>query len=483
MRDEVCGEFKSLGKDKFRTGAIIASSRKYSNATFEEILNVVSEIVSIAEKCCPEGADPECYEKESLALSNRSCSDPSPFPKHSGIAGCCLAEGLERKLCLATLKHPVKEIPVYQERFNDQACMAFENDSQGFRDRHLYEYSRDYSSAPVPVVAASAMTYLNMMRACCHNGAGGYCFTMRRLFRKPLTTLTQISNKACFHYNLLGKEKIKLSYIIKFARKSSKATFEDVLALAIDASEMVSRSCNDTSNSTFETGISIAEPKTPLHLTRNSGPNLWQLSEHTTKICDTLSTKDKIFHDCCNAINKLSAYLCIYSLPWMRTPPKLPDFQKPSDEDLCSENGTLALEHYLFEVARRHTYAPEAVFTSIYESSENIVSSCCSDINTTACFALKRPKAREQIFDLLEKGTEMCSQFIHLRATGFKEKLREDYRKRLPEAPEEVISGLVEQRSSLASSCCPVNAPPVYCGLKIETEVSRTCSHGICFQH
>ncbi|XP_077157278.1 vitamin D-binding protein-like isoform X2 [Paroedura picta] len=447
MRDKVCGEFKSLGKDKFRAGAIIASSRKYSNATFEEILNVVSEIVSIAEKCCPEGADPECYEKESLALSNRSCSDPSPFPKHSGIAGCCLAEGLERKLCLAALKHPAREIPVYVEPSFPEACNAFQNDPQGFQDRYLYEYSRDYSSAPLPVVAASAMNYVSMVAGCCQTGGNRFCFLSQKFLRRPLVMLTLMSNKMCAHYELLGKEKTKLGYIIKFAQKSPNANFQDVLALATDASEMVSRSCSDTFNSTFEA----------------------ELSEHTTKICNTLSTKDERFRDCCkccDSTNKMRAYFCIYSLQWTSSPPQLPDFQKPSDEDLCNENRTQAKEHYFFEIARRYTHAPEALFTAIYESSENIVSSCCSDSDPTACFALKRPKAREQIFDLLEKGNELCSQYTNLQFTEFKEKLRENYRKMIPNSAEDVVSGLVEQRSSFASTCCLLNAPPVYCGLK-----------------
>lgn len=41
---------------------LMANSRKYSNATFEEISHLVGEIVSLAETCCTDGADPSCYD-------------------------------------------------------------------------------------------------------------------------------------------------------------------------------------------------------------------------------------------------------------------------------------------------------------------------------------------------------------------------------------------------------------------------------------
>lgn len=41
---------------------IIANSQKYSNGTFEEIGHLVREMVSLAEKCCADGAEPSCYD-------------------------------------------------------------------------------------------------------------------------------------------------------------------------------------------------------------------------------------------------------------------------------------------------------------------------------------------------------------------------------------------------------------------------------------
>nr|XP_056711904.1 vitamin D-binding protein-like [Euleptes europaea] len=460
MKEKVCQEFNVLGKEKFRAGAIIASSRKYSNATYEEIMNVVNEILSIAEKCCPEGADPDCYENESVALSAKSCRETAPFPKHPGIAACCTEVGLERKLCLAALKHPPKEFPTYEEITDATVCEDFARDPQGFADRYLYEYSTDYSSAPLPVLAASTTSYLSMVTSCCTSAQPTMCFLKEKFSRRSAVMLTKVSNKICSHYDLLGKERTKFSYITKFAQKSTNASLDDVIALATDASEVFSRTCNSTTDDSFQR----------------------ELLEHTTKICSKLSTKDQRFDGCCKDANTLRAYFCIYSLPWAKSP-NLPDFQTPADEDLCKNVMFPTNGHYLFEIARRYTYAPEALFSVMFESSKNVVTSCCNDTDPKACFAVKRPQMKAQIFNLLEKGNELCSEYTHLTFLEFKKKLRETYRKALPEATEEVLSGLVEQRSTFASTCCLMNAPPIYCGLQIKTGVSQTCSSDVCLLH
>ncbi|KAL8206616.1 UNVERIFIED_CONTAM: hypothetical protein K2H54_015921 [Gekko kuhli] len=460
MREKVCREFNSIGKDRFRAGAIIASSRKYSNATFEEIVNVVKELVSIAEKCCPEGVDPNCYENESLALSARSCRDPAPFPKHPGLAACCTEEGLEQKLCLAALKHPTKEFPTYVEPSNDEVCEAFTRDPQDFQDRYLYEYSADYSSAPLPVLVASTTSYLSMVATCCASTTRTPCFLKERLSRKSLAVLTHMSNIACARYDLLGKEKTELSFIVKLAQKSPSASLEDVVALATDASEILSRTCNATDNDAIHR----------------------EFLEHTAKVCSRLSAKDQRFAHCCTEGNTMKTYFCLYSLPWAQ-PPSLPDFQKPADEVLCTEKEPQEAVRYIFEIARRFSNAPEALFFVIRESTRNILANCCKEADPKACLGRKRPQARQQIFDLLSKGNELCSQYTNLTFLEFKKKLRETYSKALPEATEEVLSGLVEQKANFASTCCLLNAPLEYCRLKVRDEVSHTCSQDVCLLH
>lgn len=72
---------------------------------------------------------------QSTALSVKSCSADSPFPAHPGTTECCAHEGLERKLCLAALRHPPQPLPQYLQPSDEELCQAFRQDPREFADR------------------------------------------------------------------------------------------------------------------------------------------------------------------------------------------------------------------------------------------------------------------------------------------------------------------------------------------------------------
>lgn len=41
---------------------MVLYSRKFPSGTFEQISQLVKEVVSLTEACCAEGADPDCYD-------------------------------------------------------------------------------------------------------------------------------------------------------------------------------------------------------------------------------------------------------------------------------------------------------------------------------------------------------------------------------------------------------------------------------------
>uniref|UniRef100_A0A8D0GUM9 Vitamin D-binding protein n=1 Tax=Sphenodon punctatus TaxID=8508 RepID=A0A8D0GUM9_SPHPU len=373
MRDKVCQEFTILGKDNFRSLAILVNSKKYSNGTFEEISHLVNKIVSLAEKCCAEGVDPDCYETESLAMSAKSCAENSPFPDHPGTEACCTQQGLERKLCLAALYHPPKDVPTYTEPPTDELCEKFKENPKDFAERFLYEYGSSYGQAPLPLLAASARSYLSMVGTCCLLTNSVSCFLESRLERKSLSLLPTIANRVCSHYAAYGKEKSKISSLTTFAQKIPSSPLEDILSLAEDFSEVLSKCCNSMAEECMQN----------------------ELSNHTAKICCRLSDKDDRVAECCKGKNPMENYFCIYSLQRGQSP-ELPQFQRPTVDSAYS-----------------------------FPRGDGVI----------------RMAIRE---GALEK-----------------------YRKKMPDATEEFLTGLVEQRDSFASTCCMMNAPPTYCSLKI----------------
>ncbi|NWX52352.1 VTDB protein, partial [Steatornis caripensis] len=444
VRDKVCREFKTLGKENFRTLTIIANSRKFSNATFEEIGHLVREIVSLAETCCAEGADPSCYDDGSSALSAKSCRRDSPFPAHPGTAGCCTHEGLEQKLCLAALRHPPQELPRYLQPSNEELCEAFKKDPKDFADRFLHEYSSSYGQAPLPVLLGSTRTFLSMVSTCCISPAPTACFLKEKLERKTISLLTVMSNRVCSRFTVYGKDKVTFSYLASLAQKLPSASFEDLFPLAEDAAEVFSQCCDSVAEDCMQK----------------------KLSEHTAKACSALSGRDERFADCCKGKNLMQNYFCISALP-PAPAPKLPEAQKPTDEQLCGEDGARHAKGYLFELARRHTGVPDAFLVELYAAADKVRGECCSAKDASACLGSKRRRMGEELPPFLEKANQLCGQYTKLNFLDFKKRLREGLVQTMPEASPEVLGQLVEQRADLASTCCAPNSPPLYCAAKV----------------
>ncbi|NXI45497.1 VTDB protein, partial [Galbula dea] len=444
LREKVCQEFKTLGKEGFRTMTIIANSRKFSNASFEEINHLVQEMVSLAETCCAEGADPSCYDAGSSALSAKSCSRDSPFPFHPGTAACCTQEGLEQKLCLAALRHPPQQLPHYLQPSNEELCQAFKKDPKDFADRFLYEYASSYGQAPLPVLLGSTRTFLSMVSTCCISPLPTACFLKEKLERKTLSLLTLMSNRACSRFTVYGKDKVTFSYLTSLAQKMPSASFEDLFPLAEDAAEVFSQCCDSVAEDCMQK----------------------KLSEHTDKVCSVLSAGDERFADCCKGKNLMQNYFCISALPPAPTP-KLPEVPKPTDKQLCGDEGAHHTKRYLFELARRHTSVPDTFLGKLYDASEKVKQECCSAKDPSACLNSKRQQMGEVLPPILEKVNQLCGQYTQLDFLDFKKRLRENLTQTMPEASAELLGQLVEQRADFASTCCSSNSPPLYCSSKV----------------
>ncbi|XP_050752412.1 vitamin D-binding protein [Gymnogyps californianus] len=458
VRDKVCQEFQTLGREDFRTLTIIANSRKFSNATFEEIGHLVHEIVSLAETCCAEGADPSCYDAGSSALSAKSCGEGSPFPAHPGTAGCCAQEGLEQKLCLAALRHPPQELPRYIQPSNEELCQAFKKDPKDFADRFLHEYASSYGQAPLPVLLGSTRTFLSMVSTCCISPAPTACFLKEKLERKTLSLLTLLSNRACSRFTAYGKDKVTFSYLTTLAQKMPGASFEDLFPLAEDAAEVFSQCCDSVAEDCMQQ----------------------KLSEHTAKACGALSARDERFADCCVGKNLMQNYFCILALP-PAPAPKLPEeAQKPTNEQICGEDGARHAKKYLFELARRHTSVPDAFLGRLYDASKKVREECCSAKDASACLDGKRQQMGQELPSFLEKANQLCGQYTELNFLDFKKRLRESLMRTMPQASLELLGRLVEQRADFASTCCPPNSPPLYCASKVSLELGEACDGGSC---
>ncbi|XP_060543023.1 vitamin D-binding protein [Pantherophis guttatus] len=463
FKEKVCNEYNILGETDFRSISLVINSRKYSNATFEQIISLVNDMVDLAKKCCTAGADPDCYENESTALSEKSCRPDAPFPRHPGIAGCCTEQGLARKLCLAALKHPSKEFPTYLEPSNEEICDAFKKDPRGFEERFLVEYSSDHSYAPLPILLNSTRNYLSAVRTCCASTQNNICFLKERLQHKPAQAFTHLSNKACALYALLGKNKTTVSYLIKFTQQTPSLSFENARNLAGETSEILSKCCDSLEENCFQNELKL----------------------HIAHICNTACGGNERLRTCCSSKDDVGKYLCIYSLPWDKHS-QVPQVPSSVDEGACGEDGELDIYRNIYDVARLYTRAPEALLITLYSASQTATSDCCGLPDPKACFAEKDLKTIAPLHALIEKGNEICGEYSDHTYVEFLKRLRANALTLLPPGTvdaEDQVSALVEQRTSYVTKCCHLNAPPTYCGIQVKDPVPTICFLADCIEN
>ncbi|XP_030046490.1 vitamin D-binding protein [Microcaecilia unicolor] len=458
QRDKVCQEWNFLGKEKFSSLTIILNSRKYSGGSFEEVMNIVKEITTLVETCCAEGAAPDCYDNGATAISIKSCDPKTSYPKHPGIAACCIHTGLERKLCLAALQQPLKEFPTYVEPSNNELCSSFKRDPVGFTAKFLYEYSSNYAHAPLLQILNSTESYLKMIIACCTSKKSNHCFTEQRIQRKSVELLTVMTNQLCSHFAHYGNEKFKFRSLIMFGQKVPDAEFEDILPLVKSGAQMLTKCTSVTEDMQKE------------------------ISAYTQNVCNTLSSKSQRVATCCKKTLGETLF-CLHSMT-SAEPLELPLPQIPNNEHLCNKaKHPEANRKYSYEIARRNTKLPEVFVDRLHEAAVQIATECCAGADSHTCLNNKKPQLRAEILKFLTEANELCEDYNKYVFTEFKKRLRHTLHKRMPKATSAKISELVQKQADLASTCCILNAPPVYCSEQITRAIGHMCGQETCLLH
>ncbi|GAB1289821.1 Vitamin D-binding protein [Apodemus speciosus] len=446
-KDKVCHELSVLGKDDFRSLSLILYSRKFPGGTFEQVSQLVKEVVSLTEECCAEGADPNCYDTRTSELSTKSCESDAPFPVHPGTPECCTREGLERKLCMAALSHQPQEFPTYMEPTNDEICEAFRRDPKGFADQFLYEYSSNYGQAPVPLLAGYTRTYLSMVGSCCTSATPTACF-LKETPDETIITSHHHVKQSLFTIRCIWKGKIKVEInLIKLAQKVPTANLEDVRPLAEDLTEILSRCCESTSEDCMAR----------------------ELPEYTRKICENLSKKNSKFEECCQENTPMNIFMCTYFMP-AAEPLQLPAVKLPTNKDLCGQSATQAMDQYTFELSQR-TQVPEVFLSKVLETTLRTLRECCDTQDSVTCFSTQSPLLKRQLTSFIEKGQEMCADYSENTFTEYKKKLADRLRTKTPNTSPAELEDMVHKHSDFASKCCSINSPPLYCSSQIDAEM------------
>lgn len=455
-KEQLCGQYTNLGKDNFRVALIITYSRKFPNSTFEEVSSVVKEMVHLAEKCCSEQADPNCYEEESNAISLKSCHENSPFPHHPGVEQCCKSQGLELKLCLAALQFPPLEISAYKRPSNEELCKNFKKDDHSYTDKAAYQVARHSAGAPSELVHRAFAGLMKMLSTCCKSPIAPRCFAEQGLLQKETMLLLHMTHGICLRYQSLGEGDFKIRSVAVLTQKIPNAELNEVLPVSSYLMQTVAKCCKEQSADCLKTELNI----------------------YKEIICNgTLPSKSEKLEDCCSK-GTTEALTCFHyldtgeSFPWDES-------RRPTDEEFCSEGPNIG-QRVAYDLARTYTKLPVLLLSRIAKSVQAIGKECCGAENQNTCLGTKRPNIRKEMHHYLTKSKELCWDHNTNLFTVYKHKVQNSFREKHPDATEEELKALVDERTEFASTCCGPRGPVVLCANKFKTMIGQTCDHEPC---
>uniref|UniRef100_H2ZZM2 Vitamin D-binding protein n=1 Tax=Latimeria chalumnae TaxID=7897 RepID=H2ZZM2_LATCH len=381
------------------------------------------------------------FSLQANALSVKSCSSSSPFPKHPGTEDCCTKEGLQRKLCLAALHHSLDEFPAYVEPSNEELCQSFKEDPQLFSDMYLYEFSRTYLSAPLGLLVNATNGYLKMIASCCNAKNTNICFLGERLQLKNILLFTRFVHHVCLRYTYYGLETFKARSMIYYCQKMPVANFDEILPAVDHFIQALSKCCSKLDGDCL----------------------LKELTAYKEKVCTgtTLPAKQERLAECCKKQTE-EALSCMHLME-QADPPELPELQEPSNDQLCTGD-QLVISKFVFELSRRNTKLPPVVLTKIYDGFLKMINGCCSAVDSNACFNTKRPQLKREMEQYISKVNEVCLEYKKYDFTDYKKRVAEQFKEKLPTATPEELETRIEERTHFASTCCSQQAPTIYCG-------------------
>ncbi|XP_067294368.1 vitamin D-binding protein [Pseudorasbora parva] len=388
-KENVCQELKTIGVEKFKEMVTVLYSQKFPNGTFEEVNCVADEMTKLAEKCCKDDASPDCYDKGATEISEKSCGNDSPFPKHPGIEQCCTLQGHERKLCLASLRYSAHELPSLLEPTNEEICTEYIKDQKDYSIRYVYEFARRHRNIPAGFVLNATQHHVRMAERCCHPAVKNSCFLQERFQMGSTNIFLRFLSNVCSNQVNLKSYKLGLD-----------AYYGNLLGLSFEDASAIS--------SSFQSGLKkcCLQPQPECIIE--------ELTSFQKVICNEskLDAMSEDFRKCCRK-SALDTLPCVDDLK--RQPRQHPHVADSVSSQLCEEVQPHGIDRYLFLTGVKYASISLPVLTTVLDRIKSMVTACCSSADVTACLKEQESKLKKTTA-LLSKLNDTCLQIQSQRS-------------------------------------------------------------------
>ncbi|XP_074131865.1 LOW QUALITY PROTEIN: afamin, partial [Sminthopsis crassicaudata] len=426
-------------ENNIRDVTTIAFAQFVQEATYEEITELVKQMIQYSDKCMANMQLPECSRLAIYVIQDKICGVKELSDKYR-LSECCTEDPSKRRLCFFERKKTdVSFLTPFQMPDPEKGCQEYEADQEAFLNHYIYEIARRNPFIFAPTLLALAARYKEVSTSCCQEENKHECFRIKAI---PITNdLKEISAKQQNYCGILRKfgfKDVKFQKAVEISQKFPKIDFNVLNKLLEDIPNMLDGCCEGDVVYCFRSKAKIID-----------------------YICsrpDSISSK---IRDCCQlTIPERGECIIIHS----------ENDDKPKDlsprperftvgDDVCQrlhENKENFLIEILYEYSRRHPEFPHSVLLRIPVIYEKMLEKCCKTENPKECY----DHEEEEFLNITVKTQaitkEQCNYFQKQGEEGILRQCLIFLTKKAPQLSSQELISHCQKFATSFTKCCPL---------------------------
>ncbi|XP_078532162.1 serum albumin-like isoform X2 [Lissotriton helveticus] len=389
-----CRVIDKYGERTFKPIAAIHLSQRFPKASFEDVLDLVQDIVHKYLDCC-HGDAMQCWIDMAEVVS-RICVNQDNIS--SKLKECCERDLTERLECILKTEKdekPADLSPQVREFIeHPDICKHFEDHLGQMTNRFTYEYSRRHQEFSAQLIQEISEGYQELVVQCCLENSGD-CFTKGEEFmEKKIAESQKLMKKNCEDLQKIGNYNFHNELLVQYTKKIPQLPSKSLIEITQSMMEDADTCCKvkeEKQMSCFDSGADV-------------------LLGDICQIQESFFLNAKVSHCCSVPYTKRRQCFTELEMDDSYTPPSFsPDFFKlkadsciiSSPKDLKNKKQT-----FLVQLVKQKPDIEDYKRNPIIAAFLSMMDKCCKADDKDECFLVEEPKLIEMCQRIFEsKGS------------------------------------------------------------------------------
>ncbi|XP_034148109.1 serum albumin 2 isoform X1 [Esox lucius] len=393
--NSICIVHKNYGEGVVKARKTIEYSQKVPQASFQEIVNMVDQVVATYPPCCS-GNMAKCIKKRK-ELGDRICSDESLVSRTVGLAACCKENITQRGACVTKMKPDPKpdDLSEHYDLHADigEICNNFTKDPYHTLRKLIYEVSARHPESSQQLILRYSQMAEQAFLQCCDKEDHPDCVKTSLADLDLHKNITNDNNEfklLCAAETATGEDKFERRMFVYYTKLMPQASFDLLHRVSETVHGIVHDCCHNKPG------------HSDLHCIEEKLTNTLDVMCHNN---DPSSINPRITH-CCNQSYAMRRPCVLAMEPDTEfTPPELDPKNFSMGPELCNpqkKEAMVSMKKLLYGLVRHKITITEDQMKTITSNYDIMKDKCCAAEDKASCFKEQAPKLISESAELLK---------------------------------------------------------------------------------